>query len=411
MSSSPADRPGGRPRRGLVLGCGGALGLAWTVSALAAVETALDFDARDADVLQGTSAGAELVTLLGAGIGTAEILAALRGDDAVDPVLTAHLAVPVGRFPRLPSLRPGNPRLVGRRRLPGLTRAAGLAPIGRGDAQWLGALADALHPGPEWLGHRHARMIAVDLKTGMRTVFGAVGPVVGGEVAVTSPVAPLAPAATAAQALRASWAIPGWFPPVEIAGRRYIDGGAASTASVDLLAGLDLDEVIVLAPMASARSVKARGAGRIERRLLRVPMSAGLHREVAFLRSTGVQVARIDLTADDLAVMGPNLMDARRRDATLETAATTVGPNVLAALAEAGIAASGAHLLAPVEPADTAEGAEDDPASDAETEEHAAIPETDGAADQTADPVTEEHDTAPLSADEDDPDGEHRAAS
>src|SRR5699024_1663350 len=320
-SSSPADRPGDRPRRGLVLGCGGTLGLAWTVSALAAVETALDFDARDADVLQGTSAGAELVTLLGAGIGTAEILAALHGDDAVDPVLAAHLAVPVGRFPRLPSLRPGNPRLAVRRRLSGLTRAAGLAPIGRGDAQWLGELADTLHPGPEWLGHRHARMIAVDLETGMRTVFGAVGPVVGGEVAVTSPVAPLAPA--------------------QIAGRRYIDGGAASTASVDLLAGLDLDEVIVLAPMASARSVTARGVGRIERRLLRRPMSAGLHREVAFLRSTGVQVARIDLTADDLAVMGTNLMDGRRRAATLEQAATTVGPTVPASRHEAGSAAPG----------------------------------------------------------------------
>lgn len=401
-SSSPADRPGDRPRRGLVLGCGGTLGLAWTVSALAAVETALDFDARDADVLQGTSAGAELVTLLGAGIGTAEILAALRGDDAVDPVLAAHLAVPVGRFPRLPSLRPGNPRLAVRRRLSGLTRAAGLAPIGRGDAQWLGELADTLHPGPEWLGHRHARMIAVDLETGMRTVFGAVGPVVGGEVAVTSPVAPLAPAATAGQALRASWAIPGWFPPVQIAGRRYIDGGAASTASVDLLAGLDLDEVIVLAPMASARSVTARGVGRIERRLLRRPMSAGLHREVAFLRSTGVQVARIDLTADDLAVMGPNLMDGRRRAATLERAATTVGPNVLAALDEAGIAAPGAQLLAPPPPEEPAEPAED-PADDAEpaaeTEDGAAVPESDGTAAQTAD------------GDHAGDDGEHRAAS
>src|SRR5699024_11407043 len=125
--------------------------------------------------------GAELVTLLGAGIGTAEILAALRGDDAVDPVLAAHLAVPVGRFPRLPSLRPGNPRLAVRRRLPGLTRAAGLAPLGRGDAQWLGELADTLHPGPEWLGHRHARMIAVGRETGVRPVVGARGPGGGGE--------------------------------------------------------------------------------------------------------------------------------------------------------------------------------------------------------------------------------------
>ncbi|XGU21294.1 patatin-like phospholipase family protein [Rhodococcus sp. 3Y1] len=44
-----------------------------------------------------------------------------------------------------------------------------------------------------------------------------------------------APKATVGEALRASWAIPGWFPPVTIDGVRYIDGGAASTASVDLL--------------------------------------------------------------------------------------------------------------------------------------------------------------------------------
>ena len=49
----------------------------------------------------------------------------------------------------------------------------------------------------------------------------------------------------------ASCAIPGWYAPVQIGGRRYIDGGTWSTTNVDLLATESLDEVYVLAPMAS----------------------------------------------------------------------------------------------------------------------------------------------------------------
>lgn len=51
----------GSQRRGLVVGGGGTLGFAWAVAALAAVEEQLDWDARTAEVLVGTSAGAEVV--------------------------------------------------------------------------------------------------------------------------------------------------------------------------------------------------------------------------------------------------------------------------------------------------------------------------------------------------------------
>ena len=115
--------------------------------------------------------------------------------------------------------------------------------------------------------------------------------------------------ATVGEALRASWAIPGWFPPVTIDGVRYIDGGAASTASVDLLLPLELDELVVLAPMASRTLKPARGAARIERGALRNSMSKGLDREIELVRAAGTRVLRIDATDDDLAVMGANFMD------------------------------------------------------------------------------------------------------
>jgi NTE family protein len=142
----------------------------------------------------------------------------------------------------------------------------------------------------------------MDTTTGERVPFGA----------------PDAPAATLGEALRASWAIPGWYPPVTIGSRRFVDGGAGSTASVDLLTGQQLDEVIVLAPMASAERIPAPGPGHLLERQLRDRMSAQLAAEIASLRATGTRVLLLGATADDLAVMGPNFMDGRRRLATFE---------------------------------------------------------------------------------------------
>ncbi len=285
-----------------MIGCGGTLGAAWTVAALVAVQDALGWDPRDADVLAGTSAGAELVTMLGSGIGVDEILAMHLGQPT-HPALTRHLAGAPGRFPPLPRPRLGSPGLL-RRGLPTITGLSGLLPDGGGDARWLDRLARALADDSGWVTHPETWLVAMDYASGTRVAFGATG----------------APIATLSQALRASWAIPGWMPPVEIDGRRYVDGGTASTASVDLLVGRGLDEVIVLAPMASRGRIPGRGPAAVERRMLRNWMSAGLDAEVAALAASGTRVIRIDATAADLAVMGPNFMDDRRRLATLEHA-------------------------------------------------------------------------------------------
>ncbi|WP_433606225.1 patatin-like phospholipase family protein [Prescottella agglutinans] len=288
--------------RGVVIGCGGTLGAAWTVAALVAVRDVLGWDPRDADVLIGTSAGAELVTMLGGGIGVDEILAMQLGE-STHPVLSRHLAGAPGRFPPLPRPRLGSPGLL-RRGLPTVTGLSGLLPEGGGDAGWLDRLAAGVTDTRGWVQHPETWLIAMDYATGERVAFGAQG----------------APNATLSQALRASWAIPGWMPPVEIGGRRFVDGGAASTASADLLAGRGLDEVIVLAPMASRGRIPGRGSAFFERTILRNWMSAGLDAEIAALGASGTRVVRIDATAEDLVVMGPNFMDGRRRLATLEHA-------------------------------------------------------------------------------------------
>ncbi|EGD43398.1 phospholipase, patatin family [Nocardioidaceae bacterium Broad-1] len=176
-------------------------------------------------------------------------------------------------------------------------------------------------PGPEGQGSGQppvpgwSRLVAADAATGERVAFGSDG----------------APATSLGAAVAASWAIPGWFPPVEIAGRRYVDGGAVSSVSADLLLAQAVDEVVVVAPMTTEGGVPARGIDRVER-LLRSQMTAVLDREVARLRAAGVRVIRVEPGPEELADMGPNFMDLGRREATLAAARRHVPGRVTAAL-------------------------------------------------------------------------------
>jgi NTE family protein len=293
--------------RALVIGCGGTLGFAWTAAVLAELERQ-GWDPRTADVLIGTSAGAELVALLGSGVPGSAI------HDGSDHLVAAHLS-----SPRAPGALPGLPRPA----LPGLglTRAAlagrvdvlaglaGLLPRGGGDAQWLVDLGDALADlATDWTRHPQTWLVAADARTGERVPLGR----------VDAPKAPLG------QAIAASWAIPGWFPPVRIGERQLLDGGTVSPTSADLLLPHvqdgRIDEVVVVAPMASDGGAPARGLAHLER-LLRRPMTRRVGHEVAQLRAAGARVVRIEPTAADLAAMGANFMDGSRLPLVRDTAA------------------------------------------------------------------------------------------
>lgn len=293
--------------RALVIGCGGTLGFAWTAAVLAELERQ-GWDPRTADVLIGTSAGAELVALLGSGVPGSAI------DEGRDHLVAAHLS-----SPRAPGAVPGLPRpalpglgltlaaLTGRADL--LVGLAGLLPRGGGDARWLVDLGEALaDPATGWTTHPSTWLVAADARTGERVPFGRAD----------------APRAALGQAIAASWAIPGWFPPVRIGERGYLDGGAVSPTSADLLLPQvmdgSIDEVVVVAPMSSQGGASARGLARAER-LLRRPMTRRLDREVAALRAAGARVARIEPAAADLDAMGANFMDGSRLPRVRETAA------------------------------------------------------------------------------------------
>ena len=108
-----------------------------------------------------------------------------------------------------------------------------------------------------------------------------------------------------------------------IGGRRYVDGGACSPTSLDLVAPLHLDHVFVLSPMTSfVFDEPSSIAARLERHV-RGLVTRRLVREAAKVRRTGTTVTILGPGPDDLEAIGPNLMDPRRREAVFETSMRT----------------------------------------------------------------------------------------
>jgi NTE family protein len=301
-------------RTGLVLGAGGVLGAAWTIGALAALEQERGLDPRDAEVLIGTSAGSVLSAFLGCGVGVDVLLDHQRGivnaeapDISYDPDVDGG-----GALPPLPRPGIGSPRgVLSTVRRPWKVTPMGalsaVLPQGRGSLAPIGTLVDAVCPRGAWAGHPQTWIVAMDYDNGRRVAFGRDD----------------APHASLRQAVMASCAIPGWYTPVAIGGRRYVDGGACSPTSLDLVLPLELDEVVVLSPMTSLDYDRpATVAGRLERRFRRL-VTKRLVGEVKKVAASGTRVTLLGPGAEDLDAIGANLMDPRRREQVLETSLRT----------------------------------------------------------------------------------------
>lgn len=323
------------PRRGLVLGGGGILGAAWMVGALKAVEEIHGFDPRTADYIIGTSAGSVLSSLLGAGASVEQLLDHQHGKTITEGPIAGYswdYEKATGRNrPGLPKLiGPGSGKLIRRslsgaaRKMPPTAVLSAFLPAGKGSLDRVGHLVEAFTPFGEWSPHSNLWIVALDYESGRRVAFGHEN----------------APEAALSDAVMASCAIPGWFRPVTIDGRTYIDGGAWSATSADLLAGLDLDEVYVLAPMLSfAMDQPDTVLGRVERRW-RVQVTKRCLHEVDKIRSGGTEVVVLGPGPEDLEAMGANVMDNSRRLRVLDTSLRTslealrdpdrVGPDHLA---------------------------------------------------------------------------------
>ena len=301
-------------RRGLVLGAGGVLGASWTIGALAAVEQELGWDPREAEVLVGTSAGSVLASALGNGVGVQTLLDHQRGvvvPDApnldYDPDTDSGGSLPPLPRPGIGSARGALRSALQPHRVTPMALLSTVLPQGRGSLEPVGRLVDAVCPRGAWAAHHATWVVAMDYESGRRVVFGRDG----------------APHASLRDAVRASCAIPGWYAPIKIGGRRYVDGGACSPTSIDVVRSLDLDEVVVLSPMTSlSYDEPTTVAGRLERRLRRLS-TRRVVREIKKVAATGTRVTFLGPTSEDLDAIGANLMDPRRRQQVLDTSLRT----------------------------------------------------------------------------------------
>ncbi|HVU72197.1 MAG TPA: patatin-like phospholipase family protein [Mycobacteriales bacterium] len=320
------------PRRGVVLGAGGVLGAAWMMGALEALHTATALEPRDVEIVVGTSAGSILAAFAGSGV-SVDVMSRHQRDEAIegDPVIAFDYDHDTGgSLPPRPRLRLGSPGLLRSTvrhplAVTPMTAVMSLLPAGRGSLQAVGDLVAGVAP-QEWPTTPKTWIVAMDYETGKRVVFGRDG----------------APRATLPDAVRASCAIPAWFEPVTIDGHRYTDGGTCSSTSADLLAPLGLDEVYVLAPMATYDDDRPRDLiTKLERRYRRT-VTRRLDREVAKVRASGARVVVLAPNAEDLRAIGANLMDASRRLDVFHTATRTTA----ASLAMQGVRQPSARSLA-----------------------------------------------------------------
>ncbi len=225
----------GRGRTALVLGGGGITGIAWELGLLAGLAEA-GVDLTDADVVIGTSAG----SVVGAQV---------TNDVPLDDLYAAQLEPPDaelgGRLSRIAALKLAPPYLLpgsGRDKLARVGRVA-MASHEPGSVDREGVIRARLpvHGWPE----RDLRVTAVDTESGEFTVFTKESGV------------------DLVAAITASCAVPTVWPPVEIDGRFYMDGGMRSTANVDVARGAD--RVVVLAPLPRSLSKKASIRAQLER--------------------------------------------------------------------------------------------------------------------------------------------------
>jgi NTE family protein len=304
-----------------VLGAGGVLGGAWLAGGLAALADVTGWDPATADVIVGTSAGSMIGALLACGVPPWFMVAHSAGETF--PGLLDAKGQPTDEADRsaggvlirrkgVPDLRPlsiayGLRALRNPRRHRAGAVAAAFAPRGLMSTRPLRETIQRVAPSG-WSEHPGLWIVATDSSTGRRVVFGRED----------------APPADLSAAVAASCAVPGIYRPVRIGDRTYVDGGAWSASNLDCVARAELDLVICLNPLsATAEELTRAGRGAVRGRMRRV-MGRRLGWEARRLRERGTAVVLIQPVAEDLAVMGGNMMSTARRHQVLSTAQTTV---------------------------------------------------------------------------------------
>jgi NTE family protein len=261
-------------RRALVLAGGGIAGIAWETGVLRGIADESQAASRlllDSDVLLGTSAGSAVAAQIGTGSAlevlfdrqVAESSAELDSGVDVDDIAGLFLTALSEPYDTATDKTRQQMRRIG---------AVALATKTVPEPVRRRVIAQRL-PSHDW-PDRVLRLTAIDVATGELVVFDRES---GVELV---------------DAVAASCAVPGAWPPVTIAGRRYMDGGVAS--SVNLGVAGDCAAVVLVPSGVDAPA----------------PFGGGPRAEIAAFAGPAFAVFADD---NSLAAFGPNLLDPRCR--------------------------------------------------------------------------------------------------
>ncbi len=255
----------------LVLGSGGITGIAWMTGLLLGLSE-MGVDLRECGKMLGTSAGAT-------------VAAQIREDSDLwelyeRQVYTSKQVQELAPQIRLLRLLPLAMAILPKLNAPiERTRRIGQLAL-RAEAENAQArqsvITARLHPRQDWPAKPLA-LVAVDVLTGETRMFdrrSGVG---------------------LADAVAASCAVPGIWPPVNIDGRQYMDGGIRSSSNADLAERSS--GVIIVSPLGANRGTPGRT----------------LSRQIAKLEQSGTRVQVIGPDRTAAAAMGNNPLNPARR--------------------------------------------------------------------------------------------------
>jgi len=256
--------------KALVLGGGGVAGIAWMTGLLTGLAEA-GTDLTGADLIIGTSAGANVAAQVGSGLPLADLYARQADPERQCREIAVELDLEQVGADFVKVMGEAESAREIQRRMGAWALAADTVP-----EPARRAIVEGRLPSHEW-PERAIKLVAVEASTGETAVFDRDSTV------------------SLVDAVAASSAVPGVWPPVTIGARRYIDGGVRSADNADLAVGWS--EIVILSPLGYDSPL---------------PLMP-LREVVATLRESGSAVTVLTPDAASAAAIGSNPLDPGTR--------------------------------------------------------------------------------------------------
>lgn len=258
--------------RALVLGGGGVAGVAWELGILAGLYDK-GVDVRDADIIIGTSAGSVVGAQITSGTELESLFASqvIPAEQSKERMMAFDPTQLMEAFSQAITAVGSDIKAI-RARIGAYALAAQTVPEAERHA-----IIESRLPVHEW-PYQRLLIVAVDTGTGEEYIMDRESGV------------------NLVDAVAASCAVPGIWPPVTIAGHRYMDGGMRSATNADLASGSE--RILILNPLGANANF----------------LGIGPDSEVVSLQQDGSKVLVIAPDAASTTAIGMNPLDPATRE-------------------------------------------------------------------------------------------------